>query len=106
MIFRHFLPRFLTIAAVAVWSVAGSAAPKVPAADEALLKAHDAFRAGDALKLQRFSSQVGSAHVLALYLEYWRLQLRIEDAPDSEVQAFLERECGSLSRRLGCAPTG
>ena len=84
MIFR----RFLTIAAVAAWAVAASAAPKVPAADEALLKAYDAFRAGDALKLQRFASQVGSAHVLAPYLEYWRLKLRIEDAPDAEVQRF------------------
>jgi len=64
MIFR----RFLTIAAVVAWAVAASAAPKLPAADEALLKAHDAFRAGDAIKLQRFSSQVGGAHVLAPYL--------------------------------------
>ena len=78
-----------------------SAAPKVPAADEALLKAYDAFRAGDALKLQRFSSQVGSAHVLAPYLEYWRLKLRIEDAPDAEVQGFLERESGTyVAERL------
>jgi soluble lytic murein transglycosylase len=97
MIFR----RFLTIAAVAAWSVAGSAAPKVPAADEALLKAYDAFRAGDAIKLQRFSSQAGSAHVLAPYLEYWRLKLRIEDAPDADMQAFLERETGSyVAERL------
>ena len=79
MIFR----RFLTIAAITAWSVAGVAAPKVPAADEALRKAYDAFGAGDAVKLQRFAGQVGSAHVLAPYLEFWRLKLRIEDAPDA-----------------------
>jgi len=91
MIFR----RFLTIAAVAAWSVVASAAPKLPATDEALINAHEAFGKGDALKLQRYASQVGSGHVLAPYLEYWRLQLRIEEAPDAEVQGFLERERGS-----------
>jgi soluble lytic murein transglycosylase len=97
MIFR----RFLTIAALAAWSVAGIAAPKVPAADEALLKAYEAFRAGDPIKLQRFSGQVGSGHVLAPYLEYWRLKLRLEDAPVADVQGFLEREAGSyVAERL------
>jgi soluble lytic murein transglycosylase len=97
MIFR----RFLTIAAVAAWAVAASAAPKLAPVDEALLKAYDAFRAGDALKLQRFSGQVGSAHVLAPYLEYWRLKLRIEDAPDAHLQGFLEREAGTyVAERL------
>ena len=55
MIFR----RFLTIAALAGWIGAGIAAPKVAPADEALLKAYDAFRAGDAVKLQRYSGQIG-----------------------------------------------
>lgn len=97
MIFR----RFLTIAAVALWSVAGSAAPKPAAADEALIKAHEAFRAGDAIKLQRYASQVGSTHLLSPYLEYWRLQLQIEEAPDAEVLGFLERESGSyVAERL------
>ncbi len=73
----------------------------MPATDEALLKAHDAFRTGDAIKLQRFSSQVGGAHVLAPYLEYWRLKLRIEDAPDADVLGFLERESGTyVAERL------
>ena len=46
--------------------------------------------------------QVGSGHVLAPYLEYWRLKLRLEDAPDADVRAFLEREqAGSyLAERL------
>lgn len=98
MIFR----RFLTIAALAAWSAAGiAAAPKVPAADEALLRAYDAFRAGDAIKLQRFSSQVGAAHPLSPYLEYWRLKLRLEDIPDAEVRAFLEGQTGTyLADRL------
>ena len=95
MIFR----RFLTIAGLLVlistaWAVAGLAAPKAPPADEALLKSYDAFRAGDALKLSKFSAPL-AGHVLAPYLEYWRLKLQLEDTPDAEVRAFLQREAGS-----------
>ncbi len=76
------------------------AAPKLPATDENFLKAYDAFRAGDPVKLQRFSGQLGS-HVLAPYLEYWRLTLRLEEVPDAEVRAFLEPQAGSyLADRL------
>ena len=64
MIFR----RFLTIAALAACAATGIAAPKAPAADEAILKAYDAFRAGDAIKLAKVSSALGE-HVLAPYLE-------------------------------------
>ena len=97
MIFR----RFLTIAALAAASGVAMAAPKVAPVDEALLKAHEAFRNGDAVKLQRYSAQVGGAHLLSPYLEYWRLNLRLEDTPDADVQRFLEREAGSyLADRL------
>mgnify|MGYP001619482878 CR=1 FL=1 len=101
MIFR----RFLTISALLAGAIlaapgTGIAAPKVPPADEALLKAYDAFRAGDALKLSKAAAALGG-HVLAPYLEYWRLKLRLEDNPDAEVRAFLQREAGSyLAERL------
>lgn len=97
MIFR----RFLTIAAaVLAGSAPALAAPK-PATDEAFLKAADAYRAGDAVKLQRLAGQVGGAHVLSPYLEYWRLKLRLEDSAESEVRAFIEGEAGTyLADRL------
>ena len=96
MIFR----RFLTIAALVAWAGVSLGAPKVPSADEAMLRAYDAFRAGDPVKLQKFSGQLGG-HVLAPYLEYRRLELRLEDAPEADVRAFLEREAGSyLAERL------
>jgi soluble lytic murein transglycosylase len=90
------------------YAAIGIAAPKVPPADEALLKAYDAFRAGDPVKLQRFSSQLGGhaggnagVHVLAPYLEYWRLKLRLDVMPESDVRAFLELQAGSyLADRL------
>jgi soluble lytic murein transglycosylase len=78
---------------------AGFAAPKLPPADEALLKAYDAFRAGDALKLAKSSASLGG-HVLAPYLEYWRLKLRLEESADAEVRAFLQREAGSYVAEL------
>src|SRR3990172_10854500 len=96
MIFR----RFLTISALLAVAGACAAAPKTLSADEAVLKAYDAFRAGDPVKLQKFSGQLGG-HVLAPYLEYWRLKLGLEDAAEAHLRAFLGREAGSyLAERL------
>src|SRR5258706_8834825 len=96
MIFR----RFLTISALVLWIGAGIAAPKAPPADEAMLKAYDAFKAGDAVKLQRAASQLGG-HILAPYLEYWRLKMRLDEMPDADVRAFLQAQAGSyLADRL------
>jgi soluble lytic murein transglycosylase len=96
MIFRG----FLTISALACCVGAGIAAPKPAPADENFLKAYDAFRAGDPLKLQKFSS-LPASHVLAPYPEYWRLKLRLEDVAGDEVRAFLERQAGTyLADRL------
>ena len=66
MIFR----RFLTISALSLCAAGSLAAPKVQpvaSADEAILKAADAFRAGDPLRLQRLSAPL-AGHVLAPYL--------------------------------------
>ena len=96
MIYR----RFLTIAALAAYAAIGVAAPRIPPADEAVLKAYDAFRTGDAVKLQRSVSKLGD-HVLSPYFEYWRLKLLLEDMPDADVLAFLEKQSGSyLADRL------
>ena len=98
--------RFLTISgllalASTAWVGAGLAAPKLPPADEALLKAYDAFRTGDALKLAKVSAPLLGGHVLAPYLEYWGLTLRLEDNPEPQVREFLRRESGSyLAERL------
>jgi|SRR5579862_1046115 len=98
MIFRRFLT---TIAALACAAGSALGAPKPLSPDEAMLKAYDAFRAGDAVKLQKFSAEVSSGYVLAPYLDYWRLKLRIEDASEAEVRAFLQDQEGSyLAERL------
>ena len=105
MIFRRFLTiSALQVLALTAWAGAGLAAPRAAPADEAILKAHDAFRAGDPMKLQRVSVHLGGSvggHVLAPYLEYWRLKLRLEDMPEAEVRAFLGQQAGSyLADRL------
>lgn len=95
MILRH----FLTIA-LAVWAGVAAAAQKSPPADDALLKAYDAFRAGDPIKLAR-NAAVLDGHVLEPYVAYWRLQLRLEEAAAREVHAYLRRHAGSyLADRL------
>jgi len=99
------LRRFLTIAALATFAAlgtggAGFAAPRPVPADEALLKAYEAFRAGDPARLAKYSAAADNP-VLAPYLAYWRLRVRLEDTPDADVREFLQREAGSyLAERL------
>jgi soluble lytic murein transglycosylase len=93
MIFRG----FLTIA-LAFASALALATPKPR--DEAFLRAYDAFRAGDPLKLAKAASGLED-HVLAPYLEFWRLKLRIEEMSNAEAREFLTRYAGSyLADRL------
>ncbi|HUJ87811.1 MAG TPA: transglycosylase SLT domain-containing protein [Burkholderiales bacterium] len=63
-------------------------------ADEALLKAYQAFNAGDAISLARYAPALEGS-VLEPYGEYWALELRLEDAPDAEVRAFLVKHAGT-----------
>jgi soluble lytic murein transglycosylase len=114
MIFRHF---FLVLASIAgllcaPWST--FAAPRNPpkqpspakaaATDDMLLRAFDAYRAGDAKNLARATAAVQAAaptHPLLAYLEYWRLRMRLEEQPVADLRAFLTAEQGSyLAERL------
>ena len=59
-------------------------------ADQALLKAYGAFNAGDAIALARYAPALEGS-VLEPYGEYWALELRLEEAPDSDVRAVLAK---------------
>jgi soluble lytic murein transglycosylase len=59
-------------------------------ADDALLGAFDAYRAGDPIKLAKHAKKL-DGHLLTPWLEYWRLSLRLEDAPRAEVREFLSK---------------
>ncbi|MDA0224712.1 MAG: lytic transglycosylase domain-containing protein, partial [Proteobacteria bacterium] len=68
--------------------------------DEAVLAAHAAFRNGEVTKLQR---QVAATegHLLAPWIEYWRLNLRLEEAAAQDIHDFLSRHAGTyLADRL------
>ncbi|HTQ77098.1 MAG TPA: transglycosylase SLT domain-containing protein [Burkholderiales bacterium] len=96
MIFR----RFLTIAAFVGCAGAGVASAKAPSADEAFLKAYDAYNAGDPIELAKVAP-LATIPVLAPYLEYWRIELDLENTTGEDVRAFLAREAGSyLAARL------
>lgn len=98
MILRHLLTIALAFAMLGSGAAVG--APKLPSPDEALVAAHAAFRAGDAFRLAKQAAFL-EGHLLEPYLDYWRLKLRLEDAPSGEVNAFLARHRGSyLAERL------
>ncbi|HEY5900695.1 MAG TPA: hypothetical protein VIV54_24230, partial [Burkholderiales bacterium] len=91
----------LLMAAAAVPAFAKpTAAPRASAsADEALLSAYDAYRAGDALKLARVAKKL-EGHVLEPWVDYWRAAMRLEDTPNEEVRAFLERHANTYVAEL------
>ena len=84
MIFKHF--RYLS--AVLALSLIAANAFAANRNDDAVLGAFDAYRAGDPMKLSRHAKKVDD-HVLAPWVEYWRLSLRLDDAQASEVRPFL-----------------
>ena len=52
--------------------------------------ARDAYRAGDAARLERIAPRL-KGHLLEAYVAYWRLRLKLDDADPAAVRAFLER---------------
>jgi soluble lytic murein transglycosylase len=75
--------RLLALLAVLVSPATASAA-----ADDDFLAARDAFRAGDARKLDFLARRLGN-YVLEPYVAYYQLRLRLEDASPAEVRRFL-----------------
>ena len=88
MIFKLFRSKYLAFAVVL--SAISQAAWPAPAADEALLGAYDAYRAGDAIRLARHAKALEGT-MLEPWADYWRLAVRLEDATETDVQAFLAR---------------
>jgi len=68
--------------------------------DEDFLAAREAFRAGDAVKLERLAPRL-RGYVLEPYVSYWRLRMRLGDAEPAEVRTFIDAHPESaLSERL------
>ena len=96
MILKHF--RNLAMA-LCLLAPGAHAASRTPAPDAALLIAYDAFNAGDPMKLARVAPLL-KGNVLEPYVDYWALSLRLEDAGNAEVRAFLETYSGTYVAEL------
>ena len=70
-------------------------APQSAPGDGNFLIARDAFRAGDAAKLDKLVPQL-EGHVLAPYARYWQLKARIDDADPDAVRRFINDNRDSL----------
>jgi len=71
-------------------SAAGSASQ-----DKALEAAHDAFLAGDRVKFARHAAKI-RGHALDMYVDFWRLRLRLEETNPEELRAFLAKNTGTV----------
>ena len=70
------------------------------ALDEEFLAAREAFRVGNAERLDKHASRL-KGHLLEPYVAYWQLSMKIEQAPAEAVRGFLAANRDSpLSERL------
>src|SRR5258707_12522610 len=82
MLFKRF--QSISVAfSVVLFATTVRAAP----VDDAFLAAYDAYRAGDAMKLARHAKKV-DGQLLEPWVDYWRLNLTLEDASTKDVHAF------------------
>jgi len=87
--------RPLLLAAALTAPVAANAAN-----EDEFLSARDAFRAGDARKLDYHARRLNN-YVLEPYVAYWQLRLRIEETSAAEVRRFLTLHADTpLSARI------
>ncbi|MGZ8201731.1 MAG: hypothetical protein ACXWUB_00645 [Burkholderiales bacterium] len=93
---------FRTIARLLLVAAAWSALPAHAASEDDFLAAREAFRAGDARKLDTYARRL-QGHVLEPYATYWQLRLRLENAAPEEVRRFIVNYSDTLlaGRMLG-----
>jgi len=71
-------------------------APIAEADDRLIVDARDAFGKGDRTRVQALrATAVATGHPLALWADYWDLNLRLGTATSNDVRAFFERWPGS-----------
>jgi soluble lytic murein transglycosylase len=80
------LPRVAAAAAATCITVAAYAQPT----DADFAAARDAYRAGDAVRLERIAPRL-AGYLLEPYVAFWRLRLKLDDADPAAVRAFLDR---------------
>jgi soluble lytic murein transglycosylase len=92
------LMRIIRIALAGFALIGGSAG--AAGLDQDVLAARDAYRAGDAKKLDRYVERL-RGHLLEPYVVYWRLNTRLESASPEQLTAFLQTyDDSALAERL------
>jgi soluble lytic murein transglycosylase len=82
------------------WLLLATATAQGAALDEEFLSARDAYQSSDAVRLEKHARAL-EGHLLAGYVDYWRLSLRLEAATPEEVRGFLAAyRDGPLAQRL------
>jgi len=88
-------PSILTLLGVTLLAAPGPAATQtLQRGDDTVLDMHQAFRKGDAARLQSLLPQV-QGHALEPLAAYWALRVRLDTAPEPDIQAFLQRYAGT-----------
>ncbi len=88
-------------AACAIFAVILAALPITVSAagstsqDKTLVAARDAFLAGDRVKFARHAAKI-RGHALDVYVDFWRLRLRLEYANPEELRNFLTKNTGTI----------
>lgn len=77
-----------------IWLAVASTAARGASPDEDFLAAREAFRAGDARRLDFYAQRLKD-HVLAPYVEYWRLKMRLDTAGADELRRFINAHADS-----------
>ena len=79
----------LALLGAAVWPAPGQAQT---GAHDTVLQARDALRSKDVARLATLSATATAArHPLAMWVDYWALNVRLDDARQEEVTAFYRR---------------
>jgi soluble lytic murein transglycosylase len=86
---RNTSPWLRSLVAAALLTAGGSAAAADAGTDEDFLAARDAFRVGDARKLDVHAARL-KGHVLEPYVAYWQMRVRLEDRTPEEMRRFLK----------------
>src|SRR5437667_11901088 len=97
---RFLSSRFVACCAAMVFSALVAFAVGAQPNDADFVAARDAYRAGDAMRLERIAPRL-KGHLLEPYVGYWRIRIKLDDADPERVRAFLEAYAGTpLADRL------
>ena len=89
----HFL-EFAAVRAALMLVIGFGVSAQAQPTDADLVAARDAYRAGDAARLDRIAPRL-KGHLLEQYVSYWQIRLKLDDADPERVKAFLTRNAGT-----------